>query len=74
MGCGVAPQTRMPVHTLGLKRYFWIPKMVVFETHLATTLGSGVVLGNFGFWGGAPSTHIFAHHGPEKVVSGYLKW
>jgi hypothetical protein len=35
MGSGVVPQTRIPLHTLAQKRCFWIPKMVVFETHHA---------------------------------------
>ena len=40
----VAPQTRIPLDTVGLKRCGWVPKMVVFETHHAKTysLGSGV--------------------------------
>ena len=54
----VAPQTRIPLHTLGQKRCFWIPKMVVFETHHATkyALGSGV----------APQTRISLHTMGQK--------
>ena len=60
MGSGVAPQTPIPLHIMGQKRCFWIPELEVFETQHAKKT-------RHGFWGGAPNTHTFAHHGPEKV-------
>ena len=35
LGSGVAPPTRIPLHTMGQQKCFWIPKMVVFEPHCA---------------------------------------
>ena len=59
-GSAVAPQTPIPLHTMGQKMCFWIPGMEVFEMDNAQkTL--------FRFWGGAPNTHTSAHHGPENV-------
>ena len=48
--------------TLGQKRCFSIPTMGVFETHNAKKI--------VWVWGGAPNTHISAHHGPEKACLG----
>ena len=31
LGSGVALQTRIPLHTMGQERCFWIPGMGVFE-------------------------------------------
>ena len=63
VGSGVAPQTRMPVHTVAQKSYVWIPQMVVVETHHAKKVWCGCL-------GGAPNTHTSAHHGREKVCLG----
>ena len=60
VGSGVAPRTRIPVHTVEQKRCFWIPKMVVFETHHTQKKSCG-------FWGGAPNTQTTAHHKQENV-------
>ena len=60
LGSGLAPKTPIPLHTIGQKRCFWIPGMAVFEMDSAKKI-------LLGFWGGAPSTHTSAHHGPEKV-------
>ena len=53
VGSGVAVQTRIPLHTMGQKKRFWIPKTVVFETkHIKKHgMGSGV----------APQTNITQH-------------
>ena len=59
-GSGVALQTPIPLHTTSQKRSFGIPRMSVFEVHNAKKLCCGL-------WGGAPNTHITAHHRPEKV-------
>ena len=63
LGSGVALQPPKPLHTIGQKRCFWVPKMGVFETHDAKKycLGSG---------GGAATTHTSAHQGPEKLFLG----
>ena len=78
LGSGVAPQTRIPLHTMGPKRYSWIPKIVVFETHTAKTysLGSGLVartripLHTMGakrcFW--MPKMVIEMHHAKKEAV------
>ena len=60
LGSGVAPQTPVPPHPIGQQRCFWIPGMVVIELHNAKKIV-------FGFWGGAPSTHITVRHRPAKV-------
>ena len=57
---GVALQTPIPLHIMGQKRCFLVPRMAVFETHVAKKY-------LLGFWGGAPTTHPSAHHGPAKV-------
>ena len=55
----MAPQTRVPVHTVGQKRWFSIPIMVVFETHHARKHGVGS--------GMAPQTRLPLHiMGPKK--------
>ena len=41
VGCGLALRTRIPLRTMGQKRCFWIPKMVVFETHHAKRYAVG---------------------------------
>ena len=58
MGYGVAPQTCIPLHTMGQKRCFWIPKVVVFQTHHAKkyAVGPGV----------APQTRIPLHTMGQK--------
>ena len=54
----MAPQTPIPLHIMGQKRSFWIPRIGVFEMDNATKI--------VGVLGGAPNTHTSAHHGPEK--------
>ena len=56
---GPALLAYIPLHTVGQKMRFWIRGMGVFGMDNAKKL--------FGFRGGAPNTHISAHHGPEKV-------
>ena len=45
MGSGVGPQPPIPLHSMGQKRCFWIPKMVAFETHHAKNYAAGYGLG-----------------------------
>ena len=59
LGSGVAPQTRIPLHTMGSKRYFWMPKKVVFETHHAKKHGVG--------FGVAPRTPLPLHTMGQKI-------
>ena len=78
---GVAPQTRIPLHTLDQKRCFWIPKMVVFEMHYAKkyAMGSGVApqpcipLHTMGqmrcFW--IPKMVVFEMHPAKKICYGF---
>ena len=78
MGSEVAPQTRIPLHTTGQKRCFWIHKMAVFETHHAIkyAVGSGVALQppiplhTMGqkrcFW--VPRMMVFETHNAKKIV------
>ena len=63
---GVAPKTRIPLHTMNQKKCFWIPKMVVFERHSAKqyVVRSGVAL----------QTHVPVHAVASKGVFGDLKW
>ena len=58
---GVAPQTRIPLHTMGHKRCFWIPKMVVFKTHNAKKYAVGPEV--------APQTRIPLHTMDQKRCS-----
>ena len=58
IGYGVAPQTRISLHTMGLNRCFWIPKMVVFETHNSKTYAIGSRV--------APQTRIPLHTVGQK--------
>ena len=66
VGSGVAPQTHIPLHTMGQKKCFWMPEMVVFETHEAKQYGVGS--------GVAPQTRIPLHTVGQKRCFGYLKW
>ena len=59
-GFWVAPQTPIHLRIMGLKRFFWTPRVGVFEIDNATKI--------VGFWGGAPNTYTSAHHGPEKML------
>ena len=58
VGSGVAPKERIPLHTMVQKKCFWIPEMVVFETHHTKKYGldSGV----------APQTRIPLHTMGQK--------
>ena len=58
VGSGVAPQTPLPLHTMGQKSCFWMPKIVVFETHYAKNMVSVL-------WG-APQTPLPLHTMGQK--------
>ena len=60
LGSGLAPQTPISLYSMGQQRFFWIPRMGVFELH-----NTKIIL--FGFRGGAPNTHTSVPQGPEKV-------
>ena len=60
MSSGVAPQTPIPLHTMGQKRCFWIPKLEVFEKHHARKY-----VMDFGV---APQTRIALHTTGQKKV------
>ena len=66
LGSGVAPQTPIPLYTIGKQRCFWLPRMGVFELHNAKKccLGSGL----------APQTPISLYPLASKGVCGYLGW
>ena len=78
MGSGVAPRTRIPLHTTGQKRCLWIPEMVVFETQHAQkyAVGSGVapqtriplqtLAQKRCFW--IPKTVVFETHHTKNMV------
>ena len=57
-GSGVPPQ--IPLSPIGQQRWFWIPKMGVFDCTMLKEIW-------YGFWNGPPNTHTSAHRGPEKV-------
>ena len=84
VGSGVALQTRIPLHTTGHKRCFWIPRMGLFERHHAKKhcVGSGVALQTptplhatgqkSCFW--IPRMGVFELHNARKYSSGVLGW
>ena len=82
VGCGVAPQTPTPLHTMGQKRCVWVLRMGVFETHHAKKIygvGSGLVpqtripLRTVGqkrcFW--IPKMVVFETHHDKKICCGF---